>query len=245
MIDIKKEIKKYWDQRSGDYDRSPGHTDLPEEWRKLLSSIFREGARILDVGTGTGFIALILAELGHEVVGVDISERMLDVARKKAEKMNLDVKFRVADAENLPFNDEEFDAVVCRHVLWTLPNPRKALEEWGRVVKSGGKVVIIDGNWGEDGALTTLKRIVGKLGIAIYERRLPKNAYKKEIREKLPFYRSLTVEKVAELMRETGLTPTSIKDLSWIRRQILERKPVFYKLIWSARSYFLIEGVKV
>ncbi len=244
MIDIKEEIRKYWDVRSKDYDSSPGHADLQEDWKRVLSDVFEEKMRILDVGTGTGFLAILLAELGHEVVGVDISEGMLKVAREKARKAGLDVKFEVADAENLPFDDEEFDAVVCRHVLWTLPNPERALREWARVVKAGGKVIVIDGNWSENGAFTTLKRVIGRIGLAIYERRLPRNAYRKEIREKLPCYRSLTEERVAELMERAGLTPTSIRDLGWIRRKILERRPIFYRLTWSGRSYFLIEGVK-
>ncbi len=102
---IKERIRSYWDARGREYDRSPGHSSLPEVWKDVLSKVFEKESRILDVGTGTGFIALLLAELGHEVVGVDLSKGMLEVARKKAEKRGLQIEFKFGDAENLPFAD--------------------------------------------------------------------------------------------------------------------------------------------
>ena len=244
MIDIKEEIKKYWDYRSKDYDLSPGHTDLPEVWKEVLAEIFKGKMRILDIGTGTGFLAIILAELGHEVVGIDISEEMLKVARRKAADKGVRIDFRIGDAENLPFDDEEFDATICRHVLWTLPNPERAISEWKRVVKKGGKVVIIDGNW-EHGIFTALKRLLGKAGMVIFEGKLPKNnSYSKEVKKALPCYRSLTEERVAELMKKAGLSRVSIRDITWIREMILKNRPIFYRFAWSGKSYFLAEGIK-
>ena len=144
MENIKEQIKKYWDMRSETYDNSPGHSGLPEVWKKVLHETFGDKKlRILDVGTGTGFLAILLAELGHDVVGIDLSERMLERAKKKADEKGLDIEFMIADAENLPFDDGEFDAVINRHLLWTLPNPQKAINEWSRVIKRGGKVVAI------------------------------------------------------------------------------------------------------
>ncbi len=116
-MDVKRRIKEYWDNRGESYDRSPGHVCLPDIWRKVLSEVFDGKMRILDVGTGTGFLALILAELGHEVVGLDLSEGMLRVARKKAKQRGLKIQFKLGDAENLPFKDESFDAVICRHLI--------------------------------------------------------------------------------------------------------------------------------
>lgn len=108
-------------------------------WKGLLIEVLGDRElRVLDVGTGTGFIALLLAELGHEVIGVDISEEMLRIAREKARKLNIEnVEFHLADAEELPFPDNTFDAVVARHVIWALPNPEKAYSEWKRVLRPG------------------------------------------------------------------------------------------------------------
>ncbi|MEM2120657.1 MAG: methyltransferase type 11, partial [Archaeoglobaceae archaeon] len=69
-MEVLTKIRDYWDKRARDYDRAPGHSGFEEEWKKFLSGKLSSESKILDVGTGTGFIALLLAELGYEVVGV-------------------------------------------------------------------------------------------------------------------------------------------------------------------------------
>ena len=59
----------------------------------------------------------------------------------------LNVKFQYGDADELPFENNVFDAVINRHVFWTMSDPEKAAAEWARVLKPGGKLVIIDGDW--------------------------------------------------------------------------------------------------
>ncbi|WP_048085897.1 class I SAM-dependent methyltransferase [Archaeoglobus veneficus] len=246
MSDVKEKIREYWDLRGKDYDKSPGHASLPEVWRDVLASVFERRMQILDVGTGTGFLALILAELGHEVVGIDLSKGMLEVAKKKARKLGVDVEFKLGDAENLPFDDCSFDAVICRHLLWTLPNPQKAIEEWSRVVRDGGKVVAIDGKWLDSSPPAKLRRFIGRIAVAVYERRNPwKNYhYRKEINKMLPFYGGSDPEKVAEMFGRAGLSDISVKDLSWIREMMLNSQPFVYRLAWGGRNYFMIEGFK-
>jgi len=131
---IKEMIRNFWNKRADSYDKVAYST--PWEWAKyawkglLVEVLGNRKLRVLDVETGTGFIALLLAELGHEVIGVDISEGMLRIAREKARKLNIDnVEFRLADAEELPFPDNTFDAVIARHVVWTLSNIEKAYSE--------------------------------------------------------------------------------------------------------------------
>lgn len=72
---------------------------------------------------------------------------MLKKARENAERLGLPVDFKQGDAESIPFEDESFDVVVNRDVLWTLPNPDTALREWKRVLRPGGRLAVIDGNW--------------------------------------------------------------------------------------------------
>lgn len=243
---VKEEIRKYWNSRGKDYDKSPGHSGLPEVWKDILAGVFEGKMKILDVGTGTGFLALILTELGHDVVGIDLSEGMLEVAREKAEKFGLKIEFKIGDAENLPFGDGSFDAVVCRHVLWTLPNPQRAIEEWCRVVREGGKVVVIDGKWLGNSITARFRRFVGQIGIAVYERRNPWKGYhyRKEISKMLPFCSGSDPENVVELFRNAGLSNISIKDLSWIRELMMHNQPLVYRFAWSGRKYFMIEGFK-
>ncbi|ASJ16112.1 hypothetical protein A3L04_02975 [Thermococcus chitonophagus] len=239
-MDIKYVIKEYWNKRAETFDRLPGHVSSPNEWRKLLSRIFPEKMKILDVGTGTGFLAMRLAELGHEVTGIDISENMIEIAKKKAQKANLQIKFIVGDAESLPFRDEKFDGVICRHVLWTLPNPEKALLEFLRVTKSGGKIVIIEGNWKQPKGIKKAIRTVATL---IYERRKPTNL-PPWIYEKLPLRRGKVPDSVVKALRNLGIENITVEDLSWLREIQRKEFPFLYRLVWSNYEYYLIQVVK-
>jgi ubiquinone/menaquinone biosynthesis C-methylase UbiE len=97
--------------------------------------------RVIDVGSGTGFAALLAAELGHDVAAVDWSEGMQDTAREKALAAGLTIQFVLGRAEDLPCPDSSAGAVVARHVLWTLLDPVAALREWRRVLRPGGAVL--------------------------------------------------------------------------------------------------------
>ncbi|CAD7767201.1 MAG: Ubiquinone/menaquinone biosynthesis C-methyltransferase UbiE [Candidatus Argoarchaeum ethanivorans] len=149
---MKEIINKFWSKDADNYSksaiRSMHSTKEKKGWQEIFTEVFgKEKLNVLDVGTGPGIIAFLLAELGHDVTGVDLSEEMLRKAMENATHFDLSVEFTPGDAENLPFEDGSFDAVVNRHVLWTLPNPEKAIAEWRRVLKTGGKIVIVDGNW--------------------------------------------------------------------------------------------------
>ena len=98
------------------------------------------------MGTGTGFLAILFAEMGHKVTGVDLSEGMLEKAKQNADNMGLEIDLFHGDAENLPFEDCSFDLVVNKYLLWTLQEPACAVCEWKRVLKPGGMIFAIDGN---------------------------------------------------------------------------------------------------
>jgi ubiquinone/menaquinone biosynthesis C-methylase UbiE len=150
--DVKGIIRDHWNGRAARFDSCPNHKigsmREREEWIRLFSHfIGKQPLRILDVGTGTGVIALLLAEEGHTVTGVDLAENMLEEARKKVREHGIMAEFLCGDAERLQFPDATFDVVVNRHLLWTLPHPEQALAEWKRVLAPGGRLVIIDGEW--------------------------------------------------------------------------------------------------
>lgn len=240
---IKREIKEYWNGRGESYDRSPGHVLLPDVWREVLRDVLKDVKSVLDVGCGTGFLSLIIAGMGKDVVGLDISEGMLRVAVDNAKKKGLRVNFKLGDAENLPFKDDSFDAVICRHLIWTLPNPEKAIEEFVRVARK--KIVIIDGKWSDNSIKSRLRRCLGRMLIGIYERRNPfKNFhYRKEINENLPFYGGVCSEEIVKIVEGMGLS-ARVHDLRWIREKMLERLPIVYRIAWSGRDYYMVECLR-
>ena len=153
-MDAQAKINRLWDGASTEYDAHSGHGIQTDEqiaaWSDALRSMLpRRSSRVLDVGCGTGVIALLVADLGHTVVGVDLSEGMLTKARAKATGRG-DVTFVLGDAIDPPGKPASFDAVVNRHVLWTMTDPPRALANWHRLLRPRGKLVIIDGLWGKE-----------------------------------------------------------------------------------------------
>lgn len=101
----------------------------------LEEAAVAEGARVLDLGTGPGVVAAAAARRGAQVVGIDFSEPMIDEARRRYH----DIDFRMASAENLPFEEGAFDAVTGGFVLHHCGRPQAVLEETYRVLREGGK----------------------------------------------------------------------------------------------------------
>ena len=154
MSELDREIVAYWDRRA------PTYTDVIEKnlegvwdgvWADMLISRFPAGRpedlRILDVGTGPGFYAIILAERGCRVTAVDLSENMLAEAKQNAGLLAERIDFRRMDAQALEFPDESFDVIVTRNLTWNLPDPVRAYREWHRVLRPGGAALIFDANW--------------------------------------------------------------------------------------------------
>lgn len=191
IINVKAKIRSWWDKPDQDYDALDAHgVHSPEEkemWRSGLDKLLehKKGLKILDIGTGTGFLALLLTEMGHDVTGADWATTKIQRAMEKASVLNLPIKFEVQDAENLSFEDGIFDAVVSRHVLWTLADPYTASKEWVRVTRPGGKIIV------------DVPRMGSHSG---------DHHFGAEIGESLPFYRGAEPEKVSNMFNEAGLS---------------------------------------
>jgi len=156
---LRDDIRSWWDLDADHYDRSAGHSlSDPVEaaaWRAALERVLPASAsRVLDAGAGTGSLSLLAAELGHRVTALDLSEGMLAAARRKAEERGVSITFVVGPAEDPP--EGPFDAVIERHVVWTLPDPVAALRAW-RAVAPAGRLVLFEGSWGGEGPLDALK----------------------------------------------------------------------------------------
>jgi len=180
-LNLQEYIGDYWNKEANNYNESVmciiRSQNAGKAWKDLFTEVLgTKNLSILDVGTGPGIVALLLAELGHNVTGMDNSEEMLATAKKNAVTYNLLVEFKKGDAEDLPFEDGLFDAVVNRYVLWTVTKPEKAISEWQRVLKPGGRIVIIDGNWyrSEKSLKRTVWQFISMFLILVTEHRDPR-----------------------------------------------------------------------
>src|SRR5215468_4229725 len=124
-----------------------------------IAAAERIGGRILEVGVGTG-ISLPDYSPTNKICGVDISEPMLQKAMERVAKLNLaNVEgLWVMDAEHLRFPDDSFDVVVAQYVITTVPNPEATLDEFARVLKPGGEIVLVSRVGAEAGLRRALER---------------------------------------------------------------------------------------
>jgi ubiquinone/menaquinone biosynthesis C-methylase UbiE len=149
-------VADYWDAAAPSFDQEPDHGLLVERtrlaWRGLLARCVPAAPQqALDVGCGTGSLALELARLGHSVTGVDLAPAMVARAREKLTAAGLQAQFLVGDASDPPTSERAYDVVLARHLLWTLPDPEAALRAWIRRTRPGGLLVLVEGRWGPVG----------------------------------------------------------------------------------------------
>jgi ubiquinone/menaquinone biosynthesis C-methylase UbiE len=112
---------------------------------KRMSANLSEGASVLEVAPGPGYFAIELAKLGErKITGLDISNTFVDIARKNALEEGVRVDFQRGNASRMPFPDCSFDLIVCRAAFKNFTEPLAALTEMRRVLRSGGKALIID-----------------------------------------------------------------------------------------------------
>lgn len=148
----KKQVAEMFDNISKNYDFLNHFLSLniDKVWRKKVVKLSQEGAasqKILDVATGTADLAIALVKGGAKrVIGIDISAGMLEVGREKIRKKNLEktISLTLGDSENLPFEDETFDAVTVAFGVRNFENLEKGISEIHRVTKKGGKILVLE-----------------------------------------------------------------------------------------------------
>ena len=146
------ESQHYWDDLASTFDNEPDHglrdPAIPEAWTELLKSwLPSTNATILDIGCGTGSLSIVLPGVGHKITGIDLSPSMISLAQAKAATHGLQIEFNVMDAAFPQLSSQHFDVIICRHLLWALPEPKQVLQRWIEFLKQNGRLVLIEGFW--------------------------------------------------------------------------------------------------
>lgn len=153
-------LNEYWSRWAPEYEahqRQRLEQDgEAQAWKRVWAEALpQQPTRVLDAGTGSGHAALLIAELGHHVTGIDLAEGMLAQARRKTVGTETagtgSPEFLLGDATAPDFADGSFGAITARYVLWTLRQPEVALANWRRLLRPGGKLVVVDALWFPNG----------------------------------------------------------------------------------------------
>ena len=153
---VKQRQQEMW--ASGDYSLVAARIQ-PIAERLCETADLQAGWRVLDVATGSGNAALAAARSGCSVVGIDYVPALLEVGRRRAAAEGLDVELRSGDAEEIPFADGTFDAVISVLGVMFAPNQERAARELVRVCRPGGTIALA--NWTPDGFVGEMFRTIG------------------------------------------------------------------------------------
>lgn len=162
--DIKSAVQEQFGRSASEYVTSPVHAEGAD--LKILLNWLNPQSNwsALDIATGGGHVAKALSPLVKTVVAADLTPGMLDVARSHLYGSGCDnVSFVLADAESLPFLDESFDAVTCRMAAHHFPDPAKFISEVSRVLRPGGRFVLIDNIAPDEQELANFLNVIEEL----------------------------------------------------------------------------------
>lgn len=246
MATTTERVRDFWDLDAPGYDRSGSHRPRTAAelacWRATLSALLpHPSVAVLDAGAGTGFLSLLLAELGHRVTAMDLSPQMLTQLRGKSTAGGYDIKVVEGDAADPPAGP--FDVVVERHVLWTMPRPDRALAAW-RSAAPTGRLLLLESLWGAAAAPGDAARSRARAAVARL-RRAPHDhhgEYDSDLRDALPLGRGTPVDQLLDLVAASGWGAPRLhrcRDLEWAARAAL---PLPERLLGVPPRYAVLAG---
>lgn len=228
MTDAHEAIRNYWDVDAHSYDHDTSHHPRSAAeiaaWRTTFLRVLPPPpAQVLDVGAGTGFLALSLADLGYRVTALDLAPTMLAELRRKADAAGAEVDTVKGAAERPPAGP--FDAVVARHLMWTLPDPGAALAAW-RSAAPAGRLALFEGMWGNGAEVSerARRRARGLLHRIRGDAHAHHAPYDAQMLAALPLAGGPDPRRVIPLVESTAWGPARIerlRDVEWATRQAL------------------------
>ncbi len=199
MNPIQTQLDRYWNQRARSYhadQMAQQREDIEHEiWVSYMRRVLPDPpGRALDVGTGTGYIAMLIDELGWDTVGIDTSPGMLDCAPS----VDGGPRFARGDAVEDCGNFGTFDLVINRYLMWTLAEPLEAVRRWRDVLRPGGQIVIIDAHHFPAGLETIEKNSSGE-GTSAFS-----TFYNRDVVSHLPLALARSVDEYTAVFKEAG-----------------------------------------
>lgn len=246
--DVSQEIREFWNADAEVYDSSPTHHPRrPQEqaaWAGTLRRLLPEPpASVLDVGAGTGFLSLLLAGQGYRVTAADLSPGMLGRLRAKADEHGLTVTVVETDALSPPAGP--FDAVIERHLLWTLPDPAAALAAWHKVAPEG-RLVLVEGTWGQtrldggaDGLRAAARQLAGRVRGAEPGHH---DHYSQRVQAALPHGHGLTTGAAVELVQSSPWGQARLERLRDVEWAMTDGKGLLDEMLGTTPHWAVLAG---
>lgn len=217
MEEVLKRIEERWDHGAAYYNSFHVDNEDNAVWKVIIQDLLGldYSKRVLDVGTGTGFVSLLEAELGYHTTGLDLSVGMLDHARLEAEKRGVKINFIKSCVEEIPYPESSFDVITNRSLMWTLTDPLKAVTEWNRILIKGGRLICF---------------------VHINVDKVHNNHYDQDIEESLPL-KGADVLVFIELLKQAGFD--NVKAV-----QLMNLPPMHGEIATEANCWYAFSGEK-